>query len=133
MKKLLTVLLCFSLFALSASVSFASDGTETTKDCVVDNLDVMETSIVADEVVKSYTDVYVIQTNCINCYVERTSSTANIDVEIYARLIDNRNNILEDYGVRRSNNFITDKPIKPNSVAYTYQSNDNKIRKLIFS
>lgn len=48
MKKII-VLLCFTLLAFNTSVSFASDGTKTTKDCVIDNLEVVEASVVISE------------------------------------------------------------------------------------
>ena len=46
MKKFLIGLFALALFMFSAPVSFASDGPETTKECVVDNAIVMETAVI---------------------------------------------------------------------------------------
>ena len=49
MKNIIGLILCMGVALFSTSVSFASDGPETTKDCVIDNLNDVEAFIVMDQ------------------------------------------------------------------------------------
>lgn len=80
MKKFIIGILCMG-FILCTSVSFASDGPKTTKDCVVDNLDVMETAVIIDQEVMFIAN----NDNYVSCIVDGSdTSTFKIDFKALA-------------------------------------------------
>ncbi len=133
MKKVLLGFLCIGLL-FCTSVSFASDGPETTKDCVIDNLDVMETFVVVGEVVNEFDSEFKEAEKAFSKEFDSVIKefSTSINVVCFAELRDTRQVIIiYDYGVKNSNNFLnTNKQIKPISKSYTHPDNDNMIRKL---
>ena len=83
MKKVLFGFLCMAVW-LFTSVSFASNGPETTKECVVDIVDVMETSNNIDQqFAASYDEVTVYnQKATISIYTDISDVILFIEVNI---------------------------------------------------
>lgn len=117
-------LLCLG-FILTTSVSFASDGPKTTKDCVIDNLDVMETSATIDQPIILTSDF-----NEFDALFQEARKS--FDIEFKEDLI-NLQNTREvekiDYGVSNLTSCNTKKQ-KTNRTNYRFIDKSNPIRKL---
>ena len=100
MKKLIGLFLCMSL-CLFTSVSFASDGPKTTKDCVIGMDVTMEVASQINEGLNVSYEAVVNESNCSNCFTNYSEMNVSI-VAIVIADVKTENaptNILEDPGV----------------------------------
>lgn len=122
------------LFVSFTSVSFASDGPETTKECVIDNIDGMEPLMVVnefnvlfDEAEEAFDNEYKLR---LKQRAEKFREAFNVE---FKETIDNLINIREvekiDYGVSNLAFSITDKT-ETTRTCYKFTDKSNMIRKL---
>ena len=107
MKKIIG-LLCIMAMTIFASVSFASNGPETTKDCVIGMDVTMEvTAQINQDVIFASKEVIVNESNCYSCFTYDADKAFGMVAEVTTDLSTETklNNILEDPGVD-NNNFL---------------------------
>lgn len=115
----------------STSVSFASDGPKTTKECVVSYDDVMETSFIADQDVLSATNVAVWGTVTNLTSVITMAALDSTFIESFAT-IDRRvfKMFNVDYGLPSLHLFNHYRNSKTNKIAYKFIDKNCRTREL---